>query len=457
MRRSRNPGPRTRLPRPTKPATPHPVYYHDPRNPRPRTPFITTTLETRGPAPVHATIETHNRAPVNRRRAQAFSGKLRSMTSLPPLHILAVSDRNGLDDFIAVPFAIYRSDPNWVPPLRFERRQALAPAQPLSEHAQWQLWVAYRDGKPIGRISAQIDQLHLDRYHDQTGFFGFLEAPDDPAVFNALFATAEAWLREHGMARVRGPFSLSVNQESGLLVEGFDTPPYLMMGHATRYYERRLLDLGYAGVKDLLAYEMGLPFSRPSNLENLLVRFAKDIHVRPFNRARKAADLEVLRDLFNDAWSENWSFVPFTEAEFAAIGTELLPLIPADFIQIAEIDGEPVAFMAFMPNINEAIADLGGKLLPFAWAKLLWRLKVRFPKSVRVSLMGVRKRFHHTRLGPTLAYAVIKAGLPAALRMGVERAEMSWILEDNQGMRNIIESLGGEISKRYRMFDKALG
>lgn len=378
------------------------------------------------------------------------------MNNLPLVTIVAVNDRRGLDDFIEVPFAIYRNDANWVSPLRFERRQALARAQPLSEHAQWQLWVAYRDGKPIGRISAQIDQLHLDRYHDQTGFFGFLEAPDDPAVFNALFATAEAWLRAHGVARVRGPFSLNINQETGLLVEGFDSPPYLMMGHATRYYERRLLDLGYVGAKDMLAYEMDLPFKRPSSLENLLTRFAKEIRVRPFNRRREAADLEVLRDLFNDAWSENWSFVPFTEAEFAAIGKELLPLIPADFIQIAEIAGEPVAFMAFMPNINEAIADLAGKLLPFGWARLLWRLKVRFPKSVRVSLMGVRKRFHHTRLGPTLAYAVIKAGLPAALRMGVERAEMSWILEDNQGMRNIIESLGGSVSKRYRVFDKVI-
>jgi hypothetical protein len=373
-----------------------------------------------------------------------------------PLQILAVSDRRGLDDFIEVPFLIYRNDPNWVPPLRFERREALARTQPLSAHAQWQLWVAYRDGKPIGRISAQVDQLHLDRYADQTGFFGFLEAPDDPSVFNALFATAEAWLRDQGITRVRGPFSLNINQETGLLVEGFDTPPYLMMGHATRYYERRLLDLGYVGAKDMLAYEVMLPFKTPTSLENLLTRFAQQIHVRPFNRKRKAADLEVLRDLFNDAWSENWSFVPFTQAEFAAIGKELLPLIPADFIQIAEIDGEPVAFMAFMPNINEAIADLAGKLLPFGWARLLWRLKVRFPRSVRVSLMGVRKRFHHTRLGPTLAYAVIKAGLPAALRMGVKRAEMSWILEDNQGMRNIIESLGGYVTKRYRVFDKAL-
>ncbi|MDX2298143.1 MAG: hypothetical protein NW204_00305 [Xanthomonadaceae bacterium] len=380
------------------------------------------------------------------------------MSSQAPaaVQITAVSDRRSLDDFIEVPWAIYANDPHWVPPLRLERRQALARDQPFSQHADWQAFVAYRDGQPIARISAQVDRLHQERYHDRTGFFGFLEAPDDPAVFKALFATAEAWLRERGMTRVRGPFSLNVNQETGLLVEGFETPPYLMMGHAPRYYEARLREQGYVGVKDLLAYEVDVPFVPSPTLKAMLARQAGQIRIRPFDGKRKAAELEVLRDLFNDAWSENWSFVPFTEAEFAMIGKELLPLIPPDFIQIAEIDGEPVAFMAFMPNINEVISDLDGRLLPFGWAKLLWRLKVRFPRSVRVSLMGVRKRFHHTRMGPTLAYGVIDAGLAPALRMGVKRAEMSWILEDNQGMRGIIEALGGVVTKRYRMFDKDL-
>lgn len=373
-----------------------------------------------------------------------------------PTRIVAITDQHGLDDFIEVPWAIYANDPHWVPPLRFERRQALARKQPLTEHAEWQLFVAYRAGKPIGRISAQIDRLHLERYQDHTGFFGFLEAPDDPEVFKSLFDAAEAWLRERGMTRARGPFSLNVNQESGLLIDGFETKPYVMMGHARPYYAARVGELGYGGVKDLLAYEVDVPFVPPAALQAMLARQASSIRVRPFDLKRKKADLEVLRDLFNDAWSGNWSFVPFTEAEFALIGKELLPLIPADFIQIAEIDGEPVSFMAFMPNVNEVIADLDGKLLPFGWAKLLWRLKVRFPQSVRVSLMGVRRRFHHTRLGPTLAYAVIDAGLGPAKRMGVKRAEMSWILEDNQGMRGIIESIGGVVTKRYRMFDKDL-
>lgn len=379
-----------------------------------------------------------------------------AMNTAPTLRIETVSDRRSLDAFIEVPFAIHAGDPTWVPPLRFERRQALAREQPFSAHAEWALFLAMRGERAVGRISAQIDRLHLDRYQDDTGFFGFIDAPDDPEVFARLFTAAEDWLRARGMRRVRGPFSLGVNQESGLLVEGFHTPPYVMMGHAQPYYAKRIESLGYVGVKDLLAYEVSVPFYEPPTLKAMLEKLSKRIRVRPFDLKRKAADLEVLRDLFNDAWSNNWSFVPFTEAEFKAIGKELLPLIPPDFIQIAEVEEEPVAFMAFLPNLNEVIADLGGKLLPFGWAKLLWRLKVKFPRSVRVSLMGVRKRFHHTRMGPTLAFAVIMAGVPAALRKGVNRAEMSWILEDNQGMRNIIEALGGTLSKRYRMYDKNL-
>jgi hypothetical protein len=160
--------------------------------------------------------------------------------------------------------------------------------------------------------------------------------------------------------------------------------------------------------------------------------------------------------VFNDAWSENWGFVPFTREEFVAVGREMLMLIPTDFIQIAEVDGEPAAFIVLLPNINEAIADLNGRLLPFGWAKLLWRLKVRYPQSGRVPLMGVRRAFHHTRLGPGLAFAVIDAVRQPALREGFREVELSWILDDNEGMRNIIENIGGAVSKRYRMYEKPL-
>jgi len=373
------------------------------------------------------------------------------------LRIRPVTDRRSLRDFIEVPWSIYRDDPCWVPPLRAERKLALSPRQPLALHAEWQTWVAYRGDVPVGRISAQIDRLHLERYADQTGFFGFLEGIDDARVFGALFDAAESWLKERGMRRVRGPFSLNINQEAGLLVEGFDRRPYVMMGHARPYYESRVLEQGYRGAKDLLAYEVDVPYRRSELLERMLERQKERLRVRPFDPARRDAELAILRDIFNDAWSGNWSFVPFTEAEFDDMGRTLLHLLPPGFIQIAEVDGVPSAFMAFIPNLNEVIADLDGRLLPFGWARLLWRLKVKFPKSVRVALMGVRPSFHFTRLGPTLAYAVIKGCLPPALAKGVSYCEMSWILDDNVGMRNIIESVGGFVSKRYRVYDKDLG
>jgi hypothetical protein len=174
------------------------------------------------------------------------------------------------------------------------------------------------------------------------------------------------------------------------------------------------------------------------------------------NRTRLESELETLRDIFNDAWSDNWGFVPFTETEIQHIGNELVKVTPEGFIQIAEIDDMPVAFVALLPNINEAIADLNGRLLPFGWLKLLWRLKVSFPKTGRIALMGVRRHLQHTRFGPGLAFLVVDALRAPAIAKGIERVEMSWILEDNKAMRNIIESLGGEITKRYRVYGKSL-
>ena len=372
------------------------------------------------------------------------------------IDVVPVRDRRGLDAFIDVPRAIYRDDPAWVAPLRIERRQAYSPSHPFFQHARWQAWVAWRDGQPVGRISAQVDALHLERYRDRTGFFGCIEAPDDPVVFRVLFASAERWLRQQGMSRVRGPFHLNVNQESGLLVDGFDTPPYVMMGHARRWYGPRIEALGYAPAQELLAYDLPLPFTPAGALEKLCDRLKTKIRLRPFNPRRRAAELETLREIFNDAWSENWSFVPYTQAEFRAMGRELLLLIPPEFIQIAEADGAPAAFMLVVPNVNEAIADLDGRLLPFGWAKLLWRLKLRHTRSVRTALMGVRRRYQRSLMRPALAYAAIRACQEAALAYGANRSELSWILADNHGMRGIIERIGGTVSKRYRMYDKNL-
>ena len=373
------------------------------------------------------------------------------------LEIRKVADAKDMKAFIAVPWLIYRDDPNWVPPLKFERRQAFSEKNPFFEHARWQAWLAYLDGAPVGRISAQIDSLYLERHDEHTGFFGLFEAIDDVAVFEALFAAAEQWLKQQGMKTILGPFSLGINQEVGCLVEGFDSPPYLMMGHARPYYDASIKGQGYEKTQDMLSYEMVREtFKMPERVQRLLQRLSRKISVRRFDYSNKAAEFEIMRSIFNDAWTANWGFVPFTRKEFSTIGKELLMIVPDDFIYIAEVDQQPAAFVVLIPNLNEAIADLDGKLFPFGWARLLWRLKVRFPKTARIALLGVRQEFQFTRLGPALAFSVIQALIEPSMRRGLKCLEMSWILEENQGIRNVIETVGGYVTKRYRMYEKSL-
>ncbi|MEQ8231417.1 MAG: N-acetyltransferase [Gammaproteobacteria bacterium] len=372
------------------------------------------------------------------------------------LELRPLGDRRTLHDFLRVPWTCFAGDPAWVPPLAFERKEALAPKQPVFAHLEWNGWVAYRNGLPVGRITAQIDRLHLERYADATGFFGFVDAIDDAEVFAALFDCAEGWLRERGIRRARGPFGFNINQEVGLLVEGFDTPPYFMMTHARPWYGASLEHLGYAKAVDMFAYLISAAFQPPPVMATLSERLRRTVRMRPLDRKRRDADLETLRDIFNDAWSGNWGFVPFTAEEFRTIGREMLMIIPPDFIQIAELEGEPVAFIVLLPNVNEAIADLDGRLLPFGWLKLLGRLKLGYPRTARIPLMGVRRRFHHTRLGPGLALSVVEALREPGLRKGLVEVEMSWILETNEAMKSIIRALGGRESKRYRVYEKAL-
>jgi len=258
------------------------------------------------------------------------------------------------------------------------------------------------------------------------------------------------------MVRILGPFNLSINQECGLLVEGFDTPPMVMMGHARPYYAERLEEHGYGKAKDLLAYWISADFTLSPAMESLMARAAKRVQVRPLRSRRFQEELRILQDIFEDAWSNNWGFVPFTEREFRHVGKMLRLLVPDDLVQIAEVDGEPCAMIAAFPNVNEAIRDLNGRLFPWNWLKFLWRLKVGHPKAARVPLMGVRKQYQNSRLGAALAILVIATLREFGVKRGVREVELSWILEDNTGTRNIIESLGGTVYKRYRIYGKKL-
>ncbi|MBT8372986.1 MAG: N-acetyltransferase, partial [Deltaproteobacteria bacterium] len=315
---------------------------------------------------------------------------------------------------------------------------------------------AVRGRKPVGRISAQIDQLHIDRYQDATGFFGMLEAEDKSQTFKILMETAETWLRNLGMRRISGPFNLSINQELGLLVDGFDTPPSIMMGHARPYYADRIEENGYQKEKDLLAYIIDGDFKHSRAMKSITARAKNHVHIRALRKSHFKEELQIIQDIFNDAWSQNWNFVPFTNKEFEHLGKDLKLLVDEKLVRIAEVDGEPAAFIVTLPNINEAIQDLDGRLLPFGWLKLLWRLKIKYPKSARIPLMGVRRRYHDGLMGAALAFMVIGAIQEPGIKRGIEKVELSWILEDNTGMRNIIESISGRVYKTYRIYSKEL-
>lgn len=364
-----------------------------------------------------------------------------------------VAGRPDLDAFLKVPFRVHEGDPAWIPPLDLERRQLLDPGHnPFFRHAEAALWIAERDGTALGRISAQVDKLAPA---DQ-GSFGMLSAVDDPELLAGLTAAAEGWLRERGRSHVLGPFSLSINQESGLLVDGFDTPPMLLMGHDRPYLGPRLEALGYRKAKDLHAFltETG---GLPPSVAARVARGAKDrLRLRPLNMRAYDAEIRTLTDIFNDAWSGNWGFVPLTEAEVEAMARDMKLLIDPRLVWFAEYDGEPVAFGVCLPNVNEAIRDLGGRLLPFGWAKLLWRLKVRRPRTARMPLMGVRRRLAGTMAGSMAPFLVIDAIGREGRRLGFEKAELSWILEDNLPIIRMIEAVGGRRYKTYRIYGKAL-
>jgi hypothetical protein len=376
-----------------------------------------------------------------------------------PIGIRPVITRIDKRAFLDVPFAIYRDDPHWVAPLYFERFEHLdAKKNPYFQHAEAQLFLAEQAGQPVGRISAQIDRLRNERYNDGTGQFGFLEAPDDPAVFTALFTAAGHWLTERGMTRVQGPFSFSINDETGLLIDGFDRPPNMMMGHAARYYALRVEEQGFVKAKDVIAYEYDGTVELPRAMRTLFDRAlaSTDVVVRPFDKKYLGRDLDIVISIFNDAWSDNWGFVPFTREEMVALGNNLKMLVANEYISIATYRGEPAAMAVTLPNINDWIAGLDGRLLPFGWTRLARHLLAKRPVSVRMPLMGVRKKYHGTIIGSALAIGVIDTLRRYHISRGVRRGELSWILEDNMPMRHMIEAIGGRPYKTYRIYEKAL-
>ncbi|MEO8316129.1 MAG: dATP pyrophosphohydrolase [Pseudomonadota bacterium] len=368
--------------------------------------------------------------------------------------IVPVRSPAELKRFIRLPARICAQDPNFVPPLEMERLDALQPGKnPYFEHAEAQFFLAVCGGRDVGRISAHIDRLVKD---PSIGHFGLIVAEDDPAVFAALFAAAESWLKERGKSKVIGPFNLSINEEIGLLIEGFDTPPMIFMSHDPVYAAARIEALGYGKAKDVIAYLFDMNVDFPPRIRKLAERYgASGVKLRQIDMSNFDAEFSMVMEIFNDAWSENWSFVPFTEAELKHMAKGLKPLLDPQLTAVAEHDGRAVAFGIMLPNLNEAIRDFNGKLLPFNWIKLLLRLK-KGTKSARVPLLGVRRSFSAGLSGGLAPFLVIDSMHKGAAKKGIKSIELSWILEDNRPMRRIIEELGARAYKTYRVFEKTL-
>ncbi|NKB44746.1 MAG: hypothetical protein GKS03_10765 [Alphaproteobacteria bacterium] len=373
-----------------------------------------------------------------------------------------VISRADKDAFLNLPAALFADDPVWVPPLKMMVRDQLNPKKnPWFSHGEAQLFLAERNGAVLGRISAQVDRSHLEHHNDATGFFGFFDSVDEQPVADALFTAAGAWLKERRVSRVRGPFSLNINEESGLLVEGFESPPRVAMSHGKPFYQALVEGAGFEKVRDLLAFltpmDTALPYKHMKLLQRSIDR-NPGLTFRHLDPKNYDDDIRILVDLFNQAWAENWGFIPLTEADAKHMASEFKLILIPELVWFAFYEGKPAAMAVALPDLNEMIADLGGSLWPKGWIKLAWRVLTRrsWSSGTRVPLMGVAPRFKNKPLGSVLALTVMGAIRRESLKLRLPVCEMSWVLEDNTQTRHSLESIGGRVYKTYRVYEKAL-
>ena len=376
-----------------------------------------------------------------------------------------VSDKRGRAAFVDLGRAFSDRLPHFVPQLRSEQIELVDPVKnPFFAHARVQLFIAYLGGKPVGRISAHIDELALAMPAEQgfgpgTGFFGYFDAENE-GVGHALLDAAQAWLEREGMSRVLGPISLSIWEEPGLLIRGQDHAPMIMMGHHPAHYAAWIKAAGFARAKTLYTYDLDItkPFS--PLIRRIIQSGRKNarINVRRVRKEDWDAEVAIILGILNDAWSDNWGFVPFTPAEVAHAGKKLRPIIKEELNMIAEVDGRPVAFMLTFPDVNDALAKIKGKLFPFGWVHMLRWLRHPRHAGMRVPLMGVLKELHNSRMASQLAFMMIDTiRVEATEKYGSTRGELGWVLEDNQGMVAIAENIDSTINREYAIFERMIG
>ncbi len=381
--------------------------------------------------------------------------------------IAPVSSKADLEAFVDFGYRINADDPNFVPELRAnELGKFTAGKNPFFEHARVQLFLARQSGEIVGRISAHIDELALTQPVEQgmgpgTGNWGALETLDESVALQ-LIAKAEDWLRGQGMNRVLAPMNLSVWEQPGLLVKGHDHPPMVMMGHNSPRYQPWIEGQGYGLAMQLNTYDLDISLEFPPLIQRIVASGEKNARIRIREVVLKNFDqeAEVICHILNDAWSDNWGFVPFTEAEIAYTGKELKPLVKSDLVRIAEYDGEPVAFMMALPDLNQIqkkVNGKNGKPSLLGWIRLaLWLWKPK-QADMRVPLMGVVKRLQSSRMASQLAFMMIEYSRRSGYnRYHGKRAEIGWILEDNKGMVAIADAIGSKVNKVYNIYEKAL-
>lgn len=365
------------------------------------------------------------------------------------ISIEQVRSKRDQKEFVELPFKLYRDDPNWVPPLRRDVHELIDPERhPFHEHATVELFLA-RDGqRVVGRIAAIHNDLHLKVHGDKTGFFGLFETIRDDAVATALFDSAADWLRKRGLETMRGPASFSLNEEAGLLVDGFDGPPVVMMTYNPSWYEQLVEGYGFRKSKDLLAYN--LPNPVPSER---LVRMADrlreryKVKVRTLDKSRFWEEVGLVRQVYNEAWEDNWGHIPMTESELTYMAKQLKPVVEPSLVAFAEVDGELAGFGLALPDLNVALKQMNGSLFPLGWAKALWHS--RRIKTVRVVILGVLQKHRRSGVAELLELEM----MINAQKRGIVNAEFSWVLEDNMQMRIPLEKMGATVYRTYRMYD----
>jgi hypothetical protein len=370
------------------------------------------------------------------------------------MQIEIVSDKKSLEQFIRFPWAVYEGDPNWVPPLISEMKFILGEENPFFRHAEAAYFLARDSGNVVGRIAAIIDRNHINTHNEQAGFFGFFECLPDPAVACGLLDAAAAWLKERDIEIMRGPVNPSTNDECGFLLEGFDSPPMIMMTYTPQYYLDYMDRCGMEKARDLYAYISVIKeVSAGGRLERLasgVKTRVPGITVRPANMKNFRHELEVVKEIYNSAWSHNWGFVPMTDEEIESMAKRLKPLIAPELLIMAEVNGDPAAFFMAVPDYNQVLRRVNGRLGPVGLLKFLWYS--RKISDIRVLTMGVKEEYRKKGIEGLLYLESFKS----AMRQGYERAEMSWVLEDNVLMQRGCELMGGKLYKRYRIYEKTL-